>query len=131
VLILIIAPAQRQSGELLRTTRLLHSSLPIPPATISESTGALELANGSRVLSLPAREDTIRGFSDVALIVIDEAARFPDELYYALRPMLAVRRTHPGSRCLNRQPVLGPLPPQTYDRSTLLLPSRGKYALRP
>src|SRR5262249_45399916 len=29
-------------------------------------------------------------FSGVALLVIDEAARVPDSLYYAVRPMLAV-----------------------------------------
>jgi hypothetical protein len=48
------------------------------------------LANGSRVVSLPGTEGTIRGFSSVALLVIDEAARVPDALYQAVRPMLAV-----------------------------------------
>src|SRR5262249_11439099 len=50
----------------------------------------LELANYSRVVSLPCREDTIRGYDNVALLVIDEAARVPDDLYRAVRPMLAV-----------------------------------------
>lgn len=50
----------------------------------------MELANGSRVLSLPGKEETIRGFSGVRLLVVDEAARVPDELYFAIRPMLAV-----------------------------------------
>jgi hypothetical protein len=39
---------------------------------------------------LPCREDTIRGYSRVTLLVIDEAARVPDELYRAVSPMLAV-----------------------------------------
>ena len=32
----------------------------------------------------------MRGFSGVSLLVVDEAARVPDELYFAVRPMLAV-----------------------------------------
>jgi hypothetical protein len=35
-------------------------------------------------------EDTIRGFSAVSMLVIDEASRVSDEMYEALRPMLAV-----------------------------------------
>ena len=35
---------------------------------------------------------TIRSFSAVNLLVIDEAARVPDELYSAVRPMLAVSK---------------------------------------
>jgi hypothetical protein len=31
------------------------------------------------------REETIRGYSNVGLLVIDEAARVPDDLYRAVR----------------------------------------------
>jgi phage FluMu gp28-like protein len=51
---------------------------------------SLELENGSRIVTLPGTEKTIRGFSGVALLLVDEAARVDDELYYAVRPMLAV-----------------------------------------
>jgi hypothetical protein len=61
---------------------------PIPPE--AENKLALELANGSRVLALPGSERTLRGFAAVRLLVIDEAARVPDETYAAVRPMLAV-----------------------------------------
>jgi hypothetical protein len=57
-----------------------------------DSTRRLELANGSRVLSLPGEESSVRGFSGPKLIVIDEAARVPDSLYVACGPMLAVSR---------------------------------------
>ena len=50
----------------------------------------LELENGSRVISLPGSEKTVRGLASVDLIVIDEAARVDDELLAATRPMLAV-----------------------------------------
>src|SRR5205085_4763505 len=61
------------------------------PAT-ARTARRLDLANGSRVLSLPGTERTVRGFSGVALLVIDEAARVADALYHAVRPMLAVSR---------------------------------------
>jgi hypothetical protein len=48
------------------------------------------MKNKSRIISLPGSEGTIRGFSGASLIIEDEAARVPDELYFAVRPMLAV-----------------------------------------
>jgi hypothetical protein len=50
----------------------------------------LRLVHGSRSICLPCREDTIRGYSSIRLLVIDEAARVPDDLYKAVSPMLAV-----------------------------------------
>src|SRR5262249_10085158 len=55
-----------------------------------QTTEELQLENNSRIVSLPCREETIRGYSSVSLLVIDEAARVPDDLYRAVRPMLAV-----------------------------------------
>ena len=55
-----------------------------------ESALRLELTNGSRVVSLPGKEETVRGFSGAKLLVIDEASRVADSLYYSVRPMLAV-----------------------------------------
>src|SRR5262249_43940814 len=52
----------------------------------------LHLCNGSRIVALPENERTIRGFSGAALLVIDEAARVPDALYYSVRPMLSVSK---------------------------------------
>jgi hypothetical protein len=39
---------------------------------------------------LPGNESSIRGYSGVRLLIVDEAARVPDDLYYSVRPMLAV-----------------------------------------
>jgi hypothetical protein len=52
----------------------------------------VEFANGSRITNLPGGKegDSIRGYSAVDLLVIDEAAFVPDQLYGAVRPMLAV-----------------------------------------
>jgi hypothetical protein len=82
----------RQSGELFRKVLDLLGALGRPVPVVGESALRLELANGSRVVSLPGTEGTVRGFSSVALIVIDEAARVMDRLYLAVRPMLAVSK---------------------------------------
>lgn len=88
--VLLLSPSQRQSGELFRKVLDLYGALGRPVPAVRETALQLELANGSRVVSLPGTEGTVRGFSKVALLVIDEAARVSDPLYYAVRPMLAV-----------------------------------------
>jgi Terminase large subunit, T4likevirus-type, N-terminal len=88
--VLLLSPSLRQSGELFRKVTDLNTQLGRPVAAVRENTLQLELANGSRVVSLPGNEGTVRGFSNVSLLIIDEAARVGDPLYYAVRPMLAV-----------------------------------------
>ena len=50
---------------------------------------SLQFPNRSRIIGLPGSEETIRGFSSVSLLLVDEAARVSDELYLTVRPMLA------------------------------------------
>lgn len=89
-LILLLSPSLRQSGELFRRVAGFYAQLGTTVPTESETVLRLELVNGSRIISLPGTETTIRGYSGVALLVVDEASRVPDALYYAVRPMLAV-----------------------------------------
>jgi hypothetical protein len=89
-LVLILAPSLRQSSELFRKVAALYGALGQTVPADSETALQLRLTNGSRILSLPGKEATVRGFSGVALLVVDEAARVPDELYFSVRPMLAV-----------------------------------------
>lgn len=90
-LILLLSPTLRQSGELFRDKVCrLYNRIGRTVKAVRESALSMELANGSRIISLPGDEETVRGYSGVSLLVIDEAARVPDELYYAVRPMLAV-----------------------------------------
>jgi hypothetical protein len=91
-LTVILAPAQRQSAEMLRSIRLMHGNLDGVPALASESVLKLELENDSRILALPGGEadgKTIRGLAGARLVIVDEAARVPDDLLAAIRPMLA------------------------------------------
>ncbi len=88
-LILLFSPSLRQSSELFRTLAGLYTATgaTVPPK--AETQLRLELANGSRIISLPASEATVRGYAGVHTIIIDEAARVEDELYDAVLPMLA------------------------------------------
>lgn len=89
-LVLLLSPSLRQSQELFRKVMTFYRTVDHSVPSEEESSLRLELANGSRIVSLPGKEGTVRGFSGVGLIVVDESARVPDDLYYAVRPMLAV-----------------------------------------
>ncbi len=89
-LVLILAPAERQAKELFSKVAEFYRTLGhVIPAESYRKLG-MELANGSRIEALPGSERTIRGFSGVDLLLVDEAARVDDVLYHAVRPMLAV-----------------------------------------
>ena len=89
-LILCLAPALRQSQELFGKVAGFYRDLdrPIPP--LSDRKLSLELENASRIICLPGSEKTIRGFSGVSLLLLDEASRVEDSLYHSVRPMIAV-----------------------------------------
>ena len=89
-LILCLAPALRQSQELFGKVLGFYRDLGRPVSPHGERKLSLELDNGSRIVTLPGSEKTIRGFSGTSLLLLDEAARIEDELYFAVRPMLAV-----------------------------------------
>lgn len=90
-LTILVSPSQRQSSELFRKVTELREKLPTQPELTEDNKLSMSVRGGGRVLSLPGSEATIRGFSGATLIVEDEASRVPDELYMAIRPMLAVR----------------------------------------
>jgi hypothetical protein len=87
-LILVFAPAMRQSKELYRKMQELYVGAGEPVKTETETKLEMELVNGSRIISLPGKEGTVRGFSNAALLIVDEASRVPDEMYQAIRPMI-------------------------------------------
>lgn len=89
-LVLVVSPSERQSREFFRKIAENFSSMEIKPEFTEDNKLSCILANQSRIVSLPGSEKTVRGFSAVDLLLIDEAARVSDELYAAVRPMLAV-----------------------------------------
>ena len=80
-LILLVSPSLRQSSELFRIVTTFFGQLDSPIGPEQESALRLTLENRSRLVSLPGKEQTVRGFSGVDLLVIDEAARVQSDLY--------------------------------------------------
>lgn len=89
-LVLLLSPSLRQSQELFRKVMATYHAIEHRVPSTFESALRLELANGSRIVSLPGKEETVRGYSGVSLIIVDEASRVSNELYFSVRPMLAV-----------------------------------------
>lgn len=89
-LVLILAPSERQAKELFSKVAAFYREMGHEvPADSSRKLGMV-LENGSRIEALPGSEKTIRGFSGVDLLILDEASRIDDALYYSVRPMLAI-----------------------------------------
>lgn len=88
--VLVVSASEAQAFEFHTRTMEAYRRLPLVEPSEPPSKSQLRLANGGRVLCLPNNERTIRVYSSVDLLVIDEAARVPDALFGAVRPMLAV-----------------------------------------
>ena len=89
-LTLVVSPSARQSAEFVRKAAGFVRRLGERVQGDGDNEMSLALPNGSRMVGLPGTEATVRGFSAVSLLLVDEAARVEDELYQAVRPMLAV-----------------------------------------
>jgi len=89
-LVLMVSPSLRQSSEIFRKFLGYLNLLPDMPVRNENTKLSITLDNNSRVVSLPGSEGTIRGYSAVDLLLIDEAARVVNDLYFAVKPMLAI-----------------------------------------
>lgn len=90
-LTLILSPSLRQSGLLFAKVKAVLRALGSDFSDlVTDNALSVTLGNGSAIHSLPGKAGTIRGFSGVTLLVVDEAAYVADELYRSVRPMLAV-----------------------------------------
>lgn len=89
-LVLILSVTRDQSAEMFNAKVMwLYNRLGRPLPTRTESKVQVHLSNGSRIIALPAKEASVRGYSSVNLVILDEAARLPDALYSAVTPMQA------------------------------------------
>jgi hypothetical protein len=89
-LVICVSPSQRQSSEWLRGVLQLYGKHTNVPPIVAESAHRIELAGGSRILSLPSSEATIRGIAKVALLILDECSRIEESTILACRPALAL-----------------------------------------
>ena len=91
-LTVVVSPSARQTGEFLRKASGFTRQLGIRPRGDGDNEMSLLFPEGGRIVGLPGNESTVRGFSAVTLMLVDEASRVSDELYEAVRPMLAVSK---------------------------------------
>jgi hypothetical protein len=90
-LVLVMSPSKRQSGEFLKKVTGFVRQLGLRVRRDGVNEMSLAFPNGSRIVALPGVEGTMRGFSAVDLLIIDEAARVTDEQYFAAGASLAVK----------------------------------------
>lgn len=83
--VLIAAPSERQSKELLRRVIDFRNADPCAPKIVRATLTEIEAETGGRVICVPAT-DSARGFT-VDTLVLEEAAFLPDEAISALLPM--------------------------------------------
>jgi len=87
-LVVVTGPSGRQAGEFVDKVREFASRLDIKPRGDGRNK-SLVLPNKSRIVGVPSKQTTVRGFSGVSMLIFDEAAHARDELYLAMRPVLA------------------------------------------
>jgi hypothetical protein len=88
--IVLASPSGRQSGQIMMKTKGIALRLGLKLGPPAPDCDGFTLPNGSQIVSIPGKGDTVRGFSDPKLIIIDEAAFASDQLFPALFPMTAV-----------------------------------------
>ena len=86
---LVCGPATRQAAELIRKARAFVDRLGIKARGDGIHEHAIQFPNGSRIIAIPCKQSSARGYSAVNVLVMDEAAQIPDEAYNVLRPSLA------------------------------------------
>ena len=93
-MVVLAAPAQRQSGELLRRITGYLRKLDAEFEEVNKS--SLELRGGGRVVAIPGQANTVRSLSGLSLLAVDEAAFFlpeadgsPSEFFASVLPMVS------------------------------------------
>ncbi|MEM9897747.1 MAG: terminase family protein [Pseudomonadota bacterium] len=87
--VIAVCPAERQSREL--ATRVKRYMTATDLVTVRSTQTEIECLNEGRWVSLPASSDTIRSYSNVGTLILDEAAFFQgggEDIVSAVLPML-------------------------------------------
>lgn len=83
----IVSPSQKQSQEItIRCKAGIRNIERLPLA--QDSASIIQLANGSRIMSLPGTATSVRGYT-ARLLVVDEAAYVDEETWIAARALVA------------------------------------------
>jgi hypothetical protein len=87
----VLAQREEQASDLLRKAVHAYYRLGAPVPVRREGVTYFELANRSRIRALPAKESSVHG-PTADLLIVDEAARVPDKVFYAASPQIAVSK---------------------------------------
>jgi hypothetical protein len=91
-LVLLVSRSQRQALELFNYVKDAHRAMGKAVRLLKETETQLRLENQSRIVCVPSREETIRSFQGVTLLIEDEAALIPEDLHRAIMPMIGVSK---------------------------------------
>ncbi len=96
--VLYFSASEDQAAELFRKTMQFYQPFrkAFPPRR--ETALQIEMSNGSRIQVLPSKSQSIRGYSSVSRLVLDEAVWVKNELYHVSRPMLLRTRIPGGGK---------------------------------
>lgn len=86
--VLVLCPTKHQAGEFFEAVRNFMRLLDIPIRADGHNRPSLRFANGSRIIGLSSRSN-IRGYRNVSLLLVDEAAEVSEDAYQVIRPTLA------------------------------------------
>lgn len=89
--VIVVAPIEPQANELLRKVLTCFNAIGRPMRLVREAVTTLEFGNGSRVLALPGRERSVHSYT-ATLLILDEAARIPDEVFHGASPQLSASK---------------------------------------
>ncbi|MFN0101171.1 MAG: terminase large subunit domain-containing protein [Bryobacteraceae bacterium] len=90
-LIILAGPSGRQSGQIMEKAKACAIQLATPLAPPDKNCDGFKLPKGSQIVSVPATPDTIRGFSNPRMVIVDDASFVDDAVFTeALIPMQAL-----------------------------------------
>jgi len=87
--ILVISRTARQSQLLCeKIVNFINKEPIVKSDVVKANTEQVKFENGSVIYSLPGKSENVRGYS-ATMIIVDEAAFVPDEVFAAIEPALA------------------------------------------
>jgi hypothetical protein len=86
--VLVLSPSLIQAGEFLENVHSFLEILHIRARGDGNSSKSIRLPNGSRIVGRSSKS-RLRGFRNISLLLIDEAAEVDARAYHTIRPALA------------------------------------------
>jgi hypothetical protein len=86
--IYLASRSQDQADELFAKIIDVYDRIGRPLRVIRQLVSEIWLSNRSRIVAFPNNPDTVRGYSDAGLLILDEASRISGAMIAAMMPMM-------------------------------------------